>query len=108
MAERMVLIPEETLTSATLIIDSLPKRLRNKGKILITHLGDSIKLNSDKRVVYKDGEVGSNIIDLIKYFVSNVKKRPIDAPRFEELIMMSNVPQNVLRQRNQTVEWYSL
>jgi hypothetical protein len=116
MAKRLVLVPENWLTkfdnenveSPTFkeIVDSFPKRLQKKVQALVDQLGNRVKIDSNQRVVYDDGEVGSNIVDLIRYSVSpSTTERPIDAPRFDAIMKGSQLDINIHREDK---TWLSL
>ena len=96
------------------LIDLLPRTLRGKGKVLMHYIHGKILLDEHSRVIYtvemSDGstseETGSHILDLVKYAISpgiqfgNVEQasssRPIDWPRFQQLLHVIGVPQSSL------------
>ena len=78
----------------------LPKNLRGKAKILLHYLNEVLKLDENDRVIYADGYVGSSVLDLIRYFVSPwVKHRPLDAPRFKDLMNEAGVPESAIARK---------
>lgn len=81
------------------IVDVLPKRFRNKGKILAHYLENQITLNPQERVVYPEGQVGSHFIDLARYFISSPAlkiNRPPDASKFCKILKNAGVPNSAL------------
>jgi hypothetical protein len=65
-----------------------PKNLRNKAKLMLNNIKD-VNLNDNNRIIYPDKTVGSNIFDLVKYFVSDINfspARPLDSEKFETLL----------------------
>lgn len=83
------------------IADLIPKNYRSKAKTLLHYVQRFIKLDSQQRVVYQPGnQIGSHIIDLVKYFVAPFPtERPIDAPQFQTLIEKAGVPKSALAKR---------
>lgn len=82
------------------VSDLLPKCYRSKARIILHYINDSISLDARQRIVYKDGTVGSHIVDMLRYFVSPfVKERPLDAPKFESLMNHVGVPVSVIAKR---------
>jgi hypothetical protein len=95
MAARYKLVPEQAARNE--VLESIGKRYRKKAEILIKYLSDQRKENG--RIIYEDGELGSHLVDLIKYFVypEFLKlKRPADAVKFALLLKHKDVPESVL------------
>lgn len=88
------------------LLTMIPKTYRHKAEIFLRCVLKNISLDGQQRVIYDekvDGEtvVGSNIIDIIRYFVSPYpSERPLDAPRFRNVIEKSGVPIYVLRDKS--------
>ena len=77
---------------------------------MLSHIRQ-LKLTADNDVIYPDGQIGSNIYDLIKYFVSDVNfspPRPSDSKQFQKLL--EAVPKSAFgRGRdNQSMTWKEL
>lgn len=103
--------PEENADFLELA-ELMPKNLRAKAKLLMHYLQGAIQLDAQSRVVFQtetaDGtseeQIGSHILDLIKYFVSPsitfgheaAALRPIDAPKFAQLLSSIGIPQTAL------------
>lgn len=106
MPSTEVAIQEEQQHASNLesLVDLLPKCYRSKAKTILHHLQDRITLNDIQRVVYDDGTVGSNVLDLIRYFVSPfVKERPIDAPDFKKMMNDAGVPEFVFAKKRDNI-----
>lgn len=130
MAKRLALIPEEWLNSMPVrnkqtpdsaqqrpeitvavpvaeetpkledIANMLPKRMQSRCRILLHYLEGHLKLSPTHKVIYADGEIGSHIIDLLRYFLSQfVTDRPLDAPKFTAMMQSIGVPNSVLAKR---------
>ena len=75
----------------------LPKGYRQRAKILLHYLEPFIKLTDKDRVIYENGQLGSHILDLVKYFVSTFQTdRPVDAPKFAKLMDKAGVPNSAI------------
>lgn len=118
MAKRFALVPESWLQSKNIpynsdgklitfdepdkrtfssMVDILPKNIRNKARMLLHYLDGKIKLDDQERIVYSDDHVGSYLLDMVRYYVSPfVKTRPLDSPRFEELLQEIGVPSSAI------------
>ena len=79
----------DTLDDSTVeedMVKLFPKRQQNKAKLVIGHL-NNIKLDTNNRVIYRDGTVGSTLYDLVRYFITNSghfsAPKPIDADQFK-------------------------
>ena len=85
------------------LVELLPKNLRKKARILVHYLENKITLNEHQRIVYENGEVGSYLLDMIRYYVSPlVKQRPVDAPDFESVLKNLGVPSSALARNIET------
>jgi hypothetical protein len=89
----------EDITASKLktIINALPKALQRKSRLIISKIGDKIKLNEQERVVYKSGNIGSNLMDLLQWSTSSPAiarnlETPMDGPEFIHLLSTSSVP----------------
>jgi glutaredoxin 2 len=69
---------------------------KKKGTALLKHLWRHIQVDPENRVHFPGGRVSrSNILDLIKYFVSSKRfttKRPADVVPFARLLKDTNAP----------------
>lgn len=125
MAKRMALVPESWLRqthtepgptppkqSLTILepepkqsliemAELLPKSYRSRARMLLHYLEGHIKLNEQQRVIYPpNNQLGSHIIDLVKYFVSKFPTdRPLDAPKFEKLLAKAGVPNSAVAKK---------
>lgn len=82
------------------LAEFLPKSYRGRAKILLHYLHGHIRLNEQQRVVYPNDQVGSHILDLVKYFVSPFPSdRPLDAPKFTKLMTQAGVPSSALAKK---------
>ena len=90
--------------SLTNISELLPKNLRNRARMVLYYLENAnIRVNDVQRIVYEDGSLGSHIIDLVRYAISPfVKTRPLDWPRFKNLLENIGAPKSILAKRNET------
>jgi len=92
------------------VVDLLPKNLQKKSGLILSVLGDHLKLNDQNQIIYADNSIGSNIHDLLRYFTSSVHMspgRPFDANQFSNLIEKTGVPDSALgygRSTHQKVE----
>jgi hypothetical protein len=79
----------------------LPKNMRSKARVLVHYLENGgVVINDMQRIVYDDGSVGSHILDLIRYAVSRFSKsRPLDWPKFQELLGKLGAPTSAIVQR---------
>ena len=114
MAKRYRLVPDSGVEGAensfaekamnfSTLVELLPKNLRNKARILVHYLENKITLNEHQRIVYENGEVGSYLLDMIRYYVSPlVKQRPVDAPDFESVLKNLGVPSSALARNIET------
>ena len=86
------------------MVEILPKNLRNKARVLLHYIEGKVTLNAHERIVYGDGHVGSYLLDIVRYYVSPlVKTRPLDAPRFEKLMLEIGVPTSAIGRRDFTM-----
>lgn len=134
MAKRMALVPESWLRQMnfnegeskarptisvvepppkTQLIDLaelLPKNCRHKAKMLLHYLEGHVQLNDQQRVVYANGQLGSHIVDLVKYFVASYHTdRPIDAPKFQKLMIRAGVPNDAIAKKTEPISnWHRL
>ena len=92
------------------VADLMPKHLRAKAKLLMHYVNGHIQIDDQNRVVYAiqlpDGTTydqtgSSHFLDLVKYFVSPSSHfgqrelsvpRPVDAPRFAQVLLGLGVP----------------
>lgn len=80
------------------IVDLFPKSYRNRAKLLVHYIGKSMQLRNG-RIVYKDGMIGSHLLDLLKYYIypSALKtSRPSDATKFGVLLKQLDVPDSLV------------
>lgn len=81
------------------MVELFPKNIRNKAKLLLQFVEPRIKTDSDDRVIYDDGQIGSHLLDLIRFFVlpttMNVS-RPIDASKFGIWLKIKGVPNSAV------------
>jgi hypothetical protein len=88
------------------LIDSLPKTVRRKGKILLDHLKERKNnfswLSSGELVVDGQPIEGSNITDLVHHVTRRrpTVKPPIGADAFADLLNRTNVPKEALSESN--------
>ena len=83
----------------TELLTFFPKNYKSRARVFLHYALKYIRLNADDQVVYEDGQIGSNIIDLARYFIlPKQSRRPMDAPNFEAIVNRSGMPRSVLRQ----------
>ncbi len=102
-------VPRQIPIDEQRLIDSLPKTVQRKGKLLLDH----VKADPEHFQWLKSGELvsegtpvhGSNITDLFHYATRNRKTAvpPIGFGEFEELLDESNVPKEALSPLDTTV-----
>ena len=84
----------ETVDEPPDIVSLFPKRQQNKAKLLFGYL-KNVKLDSDNRVIYVDGSIGSTLYDLMRYFITDTghfsAPKPIDSDTFKHQFL-SGVP----------------
>ena len=82
------------------IISLLPQRCQANARIILTSTGGKLKMEpTTQKIVYPDGELGSNIIDLLRAFSSSpyAKRMEIaDLEKFVEFLRENGVPENTL------------
>ncbi len=93
--------------SLSSLAELMPKNMRSRAKLLLHYLNDNVQLDSRSHVVYSvampDGttvdQQGSSIADLVRYFISPAShfgqpsaSRPLDSPRFAQLLLAVGVP----------------
>ena len=61
------------------MVNLFPKRQQNKAKLLIGHL-KHVKVDTNNRVIYGDGTVGSSLYDLVRYFITSVGHFRLPSP----------------------------
>lgn len=98
---KSLVVEEEDRTESPLetVLSLLPKRLKNKGKILAHYLKGKVNLDSNNRVIYSDNSLGSHLLDLIRYYTTSSGiniSRPIDALQFGLLLKKLGVPDAAL------------
>lgn len=74
----------------------LPKRQQNKAAAIIHFLKSVVNMDSNNRIIYEDGSVGSHLLDLLRYYTSPIsimKDRPLDALKFGLLLRKAGVPE---------------
>ena len=111
MARKIALAPESFSLHEQLVAEKaqdsikdmpnlLPKNMRGKARILVHYL-NGISVNDMQRIVYNDGEVGSHVLDLVKYAVSPFfqKQRPLDWPKFLSLLESLGVPESAIARK---------
>jgi hypothetical protein len=119
MAKKMVLVPADSVATTpqthglpmTNLLEMLPKGYQSRGKIILLSIDGKVTLDQQHRVVYANGDVGSHVIDLIRFFVTprNVQtKRPWDATVFATVMRGCGVPEYLLSRLEPTKQWLSL
>jgi len=107
MAEKLILVPandsnvNDAQKSLTDLAIMLPKTYRNKGYALLSCLDNHITLDDRFHVIYAD-EMGSHIVDLVRYSVTPAHlklSRPSDAKKFYELLKQLGIPKSLYVQR---------
>ncbi len=74
------------------VVKFLPKNLQNHGKSITHAIQGQITISDDNNVIYLPSEeVGSSIIDLLRFYTSSmpstgIQARPIDAFRFGQVL----------------------
>ena len=70
------------------IIEALPEKYKEKAEKLIKELGDSIRINEDGKIIYKDNKVSSSsMFDILLWYLDRDKyPKPYDAGDFVKLI----------------------
>lgn len=86
------------------VIQSLPAAIRAKAKKLTSLVGNKIQIIPDTfQVVYKDGVVGSSVVSLMTYALSNAKSgspQPWDGETFVKYLMADlKVPVGMLSKK---------
>lgn len=98
--QRPIVVEEKKIdTPLATVLSLLPKRLRNKGKILLHYLDGEINLDGSNRIIYSDNSLGSHLLDLIRYYTTSAGiniHRPVDAPQFGLLLKRLGVPDAAL------------
>ena len=100
-----VTIAEQPKENKTLVhlAEIMPKNLRSRARMILHYLENgNVTVNDMQRIVYDDdGNVGSHVLDLIRYAISPfVKTRPLDWPQFYALVQKLGVPSSALASRN--------
>ncbi|MCP3681356.1 MAG: hypothetical protein GY861_01575 [bacterium] len=78
------------------IINLLPKNIRKKATTFLYYLFQKVTISSDSRIQYPDGEMGSPILDIVKYFTTSSKipvKMPFDGIKLSRLIEQWSFPE---------------
>lgn len=79
MSKRVLLLPlsaeftpvkKEDDINLESFISLLPKNIRNKGSVLLHAIKDAVTFDSNGRIIYRDGTLGSSVFDHIKYWCS--------------------------------------
>ena len=105
MAQKFKLIPvsensrSENEIDIEGLIGMLPKRYRNKAKIVLVILKGKVQFDDNHHILYQNGERGSHVVDLIKYYLTPEAlkiKRPFDSLEFGRLLSKFGVPQSAL------------
>jgi hypothetical protein len=95
------------------LVDLLPRQYRNKAKLLLGFLKPRVRLDEQMRILYENGDKGSNLLDMIRFYVlpiSSKTKRPLDALRFGLWMKKEGVPRSaigreiVLKHEQDTIE----
>ena len=92
---------EKTVKFENRLIDSLPKTLQNKGRVLLAHLKEGTDLNWNNRgeLVIKGQEIpGSNVSDLIHETLRARKlgTEPTGWKIYADILRQSNVPSDLI------------
>ena len=96
MAKKLILFPPHTIddrtngeeTNTEQLVKYIPQKYKLKARKLLSRL-KKLHLTDDNRIIYSDQSIGSNIFDLLTYFVSDVKNktpRPLDSETFQALL----------------------
>jgi len=113
MAKRFVLVPESFVrklqtgpsdedkkTEFMALADVLPKSLKNRARLLLSHLYGKVELSENNQVIYPDtGKSGSHLLDLARYFLTGKQfssLRPVDTPQFAQLLLDLSTPKSSL------------
>ena len=86
-----------------LIIDSAPKQMQNKAKLLVEHFRDNPYLQwDDKGQIIIDGKTvdGSNIVDLVGDAMRSQKRKnyqPVGMTSFVQGVKQANIPSDWIR-----------
>ena len=110
MAEKMVLVPALSMNHTEKddllnLAKMLPKRYQTKATALLRILDGKLNLDANNHVIYED-ELGSHLIDLIRYFVTPTYvsvTRPFDAYKFGQLLNCYGVPMSAVARPTDSV-----
>lgn len=109
MAKKMVLVPADNLEHTeevrdmSALAEMLPKSYQSRGKALLKLLKGKVQLDSRDHVVYENGEKGSHIVDLVRYFVTpkHLKvTRPFDSNLFYSILIDLGTPTSLMARAN--------
>lgn len=80
------------------VINMLSKTLRNRARVLLHTLGNSISINKENRIIYPDETIGSHLYILLNYHLNNfkTKEQPFDYTKFKKLLSQ-NEPRDEMR-----------
>ena len=101
-------LPEEKQAKFSDLPELLPKNMRSKARVLVHYLENGgVAVNDMQRIVYDDGEVGSHMLDLLRYGLSRFSKsRPLDWPKFQELLNKLGAPKSAVVKRGSIIsDW---
>ena len=127
MAQKFTLVPQSWITAKSgadsteapsngnLVVEEAPKsttddkvdellkffskRVQSRANTLLRFIIPKINLDENLRIVYGDGTVGSNIIDLVRYVILpklSSKTRKADSERFALLLRQVGAPNSVI------------
>lgn len=108
MATKMKLVPEHWInnfkssSSEKMQELQLPKSISQKGNEIWKKIQSRASIDAQHRIVYRDGQNGSPLVDLLQYFIlpsSSSRPRPYDSDRFLSLLLETGVPQTVVDSR---------
>jgi hypothetical protein len=101
------LVEPESKNGLMDLVQFFPKNCKTKAKLLLSSISGKLTLNDQNRVLYPpNNDVGSNIIDLVKYFTSSFPmERPLDARRFLKLMENAGVPKSAISRKNKPTKW---
>lgn len=99
----------DTVTDRIHAMESLvPKRLRNKAKILLHHLvQNEVPVDKKNRIVFDGGVIGPPLIDLVLYAVAPTnyyRNQPKDYDKFSDLLENTAAPKSAYNSHKKVVE----
>lgn len=86
-------VVEEEKNEINEIIQMLSKPVRNRAKVLLSTIMPKIRLNSENKIIYPDGTIGSHLYILLNYELNNfkTKEQPFDYSKFKRLFGSQDV-----------------